>query len=461
MPLSARASQRPLAGPQPDTGFTGTPPPRLLADVPPKGVWRTLAQHRRGYAQPPAPKARPWTTLIDAVEHAGLRGRGGAGFPTAIKMRSVADGRGRPIVVANGTEGEPASYKDRMLLMTQPHLVIDGALLAAAAVGADQVVIAVDRTASAAHGALNRALDERARSEPGIPVQVAATPPGYVSGEETALVHFLNGGGALPTTVPPRPYERGVARRPTLINNVETLAHVAQIARDGPEWFRQAGTRDEPGTMLITLSGAVGRRGVLEVALGTPLGAVIEQAMPSSPPASALVGGFFGTWVPADRFGLPFSGAGLAPLGGSPGAGVIIAIPEGACGLAETVRIMCWFANETAGQCGPCVFGLPAMAREAAALCYGPVPVHGLTRLQRWASEVEGRGACKHPDGSVRILRSALATFAGDIDRHLRGQPCRGSSAAPVVAVPGVEARPSGPRPSKALPPRPAGGSRR
>jgi NADH:ubiquinone oxidoreductase subunit F (NADH-binding) len=461
MPLSARAGQRSFPEPQPAAAWTGPTPSRLLAGVPPRGAWQTLAQHRTRYAQPPAPKIRPWTTLIDAVEQAGLRGRGGAGFPTAIKMRSVADGRGRPIVVANGTEGEPASYKDRMLLMTQPHLVIDGALLAAAAVGADQVVIAVDRTASAAHAALNRALDERAQSERGIPVQVAATPPGYVSGEETALVHFLNGGGALPTTVPPRPYERGVARRPTLINNVETLAHLAQIARDGPEWFRQTGTRDDPGTMLVTVSGVVGRRGVLEIALGTPLGTVIEQARPSSQPAAALVGGFFGTWVPAAGFGLPLSGSGLAPSGASPGAGVVIAIPEGACGLAETVRIMCWFANETAGQCGPCVFGLPAMAREAVGLCYGPVPAHGLTRLQRWASEVEGRGACKHPDGSVRILRSALVTFAGDIDRHVRGYPCAGSAAAPVISVPGVGARPSGPRPSKALPPRAAGGARR
>lgn len=452
MPMSARAGQTFSGQPQPAADGNGPSASRLLADMPPRGVWLTLAQHRTRYAQPPAPKARPWTTLIDAVEQAGLRGRGGAGFPTAVKMRSVADGRGRPIVVANGTEGEPASYKDRMLLMTQPHLVIDGALLAAAAVGADQVVIAVDRTASAAHAALNRALDERARSEPGIPVLVAATPPGYVSGEETALVQFLNGGAALPTTVPPRPYERGVARRPTLVNNVETLAHLAQIARDGPEWFRQTGTREEPGTMLVTLSGAVRRRGVLEVALGTPLGAVIDQARPSSQAASALVGGFFGTWVPAARFGLPLSGSGLAPSGASPGAGVVIALPEGACGLAETVRIMCWFANETAGQCGPCVFGLPAMAREAAALCYGPPPAHGLSRLLRWASEVEGRGACKHPDGSVRILRSALVTFAGDIDRHLRGYPCAGSSAPPVVGVPGVQARPPGPRTSKALP---------
>src|SRR5207253_7611143 len=132
--------------------------------------------------------------LIDAIDRAGLRGRGGAGFPTAVKMRAVAGGRGRAVVLANGTEGEPASYKDKLLLCHQPHLVADGALLAAAAVGAGRVVIGVEETAGEALGALRRALAERERSEPaGIPVEVA-TPPGYVSGEESALVAFVNGG---------------------------------------------------------------------------------------------------------------------------------------------------------------------------------------------------------------------------------------------------------------------------
>jgi NADH:ubiquinone oxidoreductase subunit F (NADH-binding) len=412
---------------------------RLLADLPTRGSWRTLAEHRSRYPRPPAPQSKPLTALIDELESAGLRGRGGAGFPAAIKMRSVANGRGRPFVVANGTEGEPASYKDKLLLITQPHLVIDGALYAAGAVGADQVVIGIEHTSATALASVSRALRERMAGEHmGIPFEIAETPAGYVSGEESALVNFLNGGPGLPTTTPPRPFERGVARRPTLINNVETLAHVAQIARYGAGWFRSAGTREEPGTMLVTVTGAVARPGVTEIPLGTSLAAIVDRAGPTSCPMAVLVGGFFGAWVHGTQLDVPFSRAGLTHLGASPGAGIIVVLPEGACGLTETVRIMQWYANESAGQCGPCVFGLPAIAAEAAAICHGPVPAHGLSRLQRQASEIEGRGACKHPDGSVRLLHSALKTFGSDIDRHLRGQPCAGSYAAPVIAVPGL-----------------------
>src|SRR5207249_5026824 len=144
---------------------------------------------------------------------------------------------------------------------------------------------------------------------------------------------------------------------------------------------------------LVTVSGAVARPGVVEVPIGVALGGIIERAVPVGRAVAALVGGFFGTWVTSRDFGLAFSRAGLAPAGASPGAGVVIVLPEGACGLAETVRIMQWYAEQTAGQCGPCVLGLPALAGEAAAVCHGPVPDHGLSRLQRWAAQVEGRGA--------------------------------------------------------------------
>ena len=427
----------------------GIPAPRLLAGMPPPGAergrWQSLAEHRTQYPRPPVPRSRPWTELIDAIDRAGLRGRGGAGFPTAVKMRAVAGGRGRAVVLANGTEGEPASYKDKLLLCHQPHLVADGALLAAAAVGAGRVVIGVEETAGEALGALRRALAERERSEPaGIPVEVVATPPGYVTGEESALVAFVNGGPALPTTAPPRPFERGVGRRRTLVANVETLCHVAQIARRGAGWFREAGTDEEPGTMLVTVSGAVARPGVVEVPLGVGLGEIIERAVAVGRPGAALVGGFFGTWVPSEGFGLAFSRAGLAAGGASPGAGVVIVVSEGACGLSETARIMAWYVRQGAGQCGPCVFGLAAIAGEMAALACGALGAGGLARLQRWGSQVEGRGACRHPDGSVRLARSALRAFPLDVEAHLGGHPCPGSLGAGAVAVPGGGGLPGG-----------------
>src|SRR5258707_14237869 len=156
-PTAEMTADRPRAPVPP-----GIPAPRLLADMHPPGqerqAWQTLAEHRTRYPRPPAPRSRPWTEFIDTVDQAGLRGRGGAGFPTAVKMQAVSRGRGRPVVLANGTEGEPASYKDKLLLTHQPHLVLDGALLAAAAVGADHVVIGVEKTARDALGALRHAL---------------------------------------------------------------------------------------------------------------------------------------------------------------------------------------------------------------------------------------------------------------------------------------------------------------
>jgi NADH:ubiquinone oxidoreductase subunit F (NADH-binding) len=430
------------ADPSPASPAPGFPAPRLLAHMPPpgaeRGAWQTLAEHRSQYPQPPVARARPLTAITDLIDRAGLRGRGGAGFPTAVKMRSVAGGRGRAVVVANGTEGEPASYKDKLLLTCRPHLVVDGALLAAAAVGACRVVIGVEETAGEALGALRRAVAERAAWEPsGLVVEVVATPPGYVSGEESALVGFLNGGPALPTAVPPRPFEKGVGRRPTLVQNVETLAHVAQIARRGASWFREAGSAEEPGTMLVSISGAVARPGVLEVPIGVPLGAIVSRAVPLGGVSAALVGGFYGTWVGSGDFSASFSRAGLSCVGASPGAGVVIVLGEGRCGLWETARIMAWYARQGAGQCGPCVFGLGALASEMAALSHGAVPEGGLARLQRWGGQVEGRGACRHPDGSVRLARSALRAFPLDLEAHLGGRPCAGSLGAGAIPVPG------------------------
>ena len=397
----------------------------------------TLAAHRQRYPRPPTPGTTASNQLIDVVDRAGLQGRGGAGFPTGRKMRSVAEGKRRPVVVANGTEGEPASGKDRVLLAYAPHLVVDGALWAAAAVGADRVVICLDRADTTALAGVRFALAERTTREPtAIDVQVCTAPPRYVAGEETALVHFINGGPAKPTAAPPRPYQRGVDGRPTLVQNVETLAHLAQIATWGAEWFRQAGTAEEPGTALFSVSGAVARPGVIEAAIATPTSDLLAMAGgPTAPLQAMLVGGFFGTWVPGHALEVPYSRAGLAPFGAGPGAGVIIALPAHACGLAETARIINWYAAESAGQCGPCVFGLADLASGAARLGRGGGP-GDVDQLRRWAEQIDGRGGCRHPDGAVRLLRSAITVFAADLAGHSRGAACPGASAPPTVPVP-------------------------
>ncbi|HKE99821.1 MAG TPA: NADH-ubiquinone oxidoreductase-F iron-sulfur binding region domain-containing protein [Actinomycetes bacterium] len=417
--------------------------PRLLSATGGRGDALPLARHRLVYRAPPLP-GRARGELIDAVARSGLRGRGGAGFPTGVKLRTVAAGR-HPVVVVNGSEGEPASAKDKLLLATAPHLVLDGALLAAAAVGARDVTVCVDAGATGAQAAVAHALAERRRAEAGIPVRLVALPPRYVAGEETALVHWLNGGPATPTATPPRPFQSGVDGRPTLVDNVETLAHLAQIVRFGPDWFRALGTPEEPGSMLVTLSGAVARPGVYEIPRGGPLAALVEGAGGAPAGVTAvLVGGYFGSWLtPAQAAAARLGDHFLKPLGAGLGCGAVGVLPQGACGLAESATILAWLAGESAGQCGPCVHGLAAIAAAAARLRDGRGGGgEDLQRLRRWAGQVEGRGACRLPDGAVRLLRSSLAVFAEDVHAHLRHGGCPGAGRPTVLPVPAPGGRP-------------------
>ncbi|EFL39895.1 LOW QUALITY PROTEIN: NADH-ubiquinone dehydrogenase chain F, partial [Streptomyces griseoflavus Tu4000] len=231
----------------------GAPPPgglddvRLLADWYATGRPATLADHLERHGPPPVTAAGgspPSVPLVEAVEAAGLTGRGGAGFPTARKLRAVAGRRRRAVVVVNAMESEPASRKDQFLLAVAPHLVLDGAVLAASAVGADTVHVCLPRDRPAQYRRMDAALDERRRARlDRVRLLAHALPHTYVSSESTALVHWLNGGPARPQGGPPGNRERGVDRRPTLVSNAETLAHLALIARHGPGWFRRLGTR--------------------------------------------------------------------------------------------------------------------------------------------------------------------------------------------------------------------------
>jgi NADH:ubiquinone oxidoreductase subunit F (NADH-binding) len=360
--------------------------------------------------------------LLDEVAASGLTGRGGACFPTALKLRAVAGTRGPAIVVANGAEGEPLSMKDEHLLLHNPHLVLAGAVAAAGAVGADEVIVAVGARSPTAIARTRSAL-EGWQGRRGPRLRLVVAPDRFVAGEETALVHFLNGGTPTPTFVPPRPSERGVHGRPTLVQNVETLANIALIDHHGARWFRELGTSAEPGTALVTSSGAVRRPGVHEVEIGTQLGEVLALAGGSvSPPPAILVGGYFGTWVDAPALALPLSNAGLRPAGSSLGARVLHVLDARSCGLVETARILTYLARESAGQCGPCKFGLEALAAEADSLARRAANGTTIDRLHRLTALVEGRGACAHPDGASRLLQSALRVFAPEVELHLRNR---------------------------------------
>ena len=357
------------------------------------------------------------------VERSGLTGRGGAGFPTAVKLAAVASRRG-PVVVANGTEGEPASSKDAVLMAFNPHLVLDGVVAAMGVVGAREGFVAVSRDAAAR--ALEGALRER-REDAGR-IQLVAVPHRFVAGEESALVDFVNGGAGKPTFTPPRPFERGVDGRPTLVQNVETLANLALIARYGARWFRYAGPEAEPGTVLVTVAGAVNRPGVVEVELGMLLRSVVERCGGLSSPAQAvLVGGYFGSWLGASGLDLPLSKS-SAPLG----ARALVVLSGETCGVAESARVLRYMAGESAGQCGPCVFGLPAVADAFESIAAGRRDARAaLERLPRLAAQIARRGACAHPDGTLRFADSALRVFEREIELHLGGR-CSATRREPV-----------------------------
>jgi NADH:ubiquinone oxidoreductase subunit F (NADH-binding) len=401
--------------------------PRLLAGIR-RGRPQTLAEHQeRLGGLPGTDSSGERSELLGEVERSGLRGRGGAGFPVAVKMRAVGSRSGPRLLVANGSEGEPASRKDTLLMARAPHLVLDGATLAAGMVRANEAIVCVKGSSEEAAASLLTAVQEREDAgidEARVVVRVVSSE--YVAGEESALVHQLNGGDAKPTFIPPRPFEAGVGQQPTLLQNVETLAHLALIARFGAEWFREVGTPDDPGSVLITLSGGVTRPGVYEIAAGTRLGELVKAAGgPTDPVQAFLIGGYAGTWFDVQTaLDVPLDHQTLRGLGSTLGPGVVFALPEGACGVVETASVAEYMARASSGQCGPCVHGLAAIAEALLDIASGRAAAGTHEWVARWSEDVRGRGACHHPDGAARLVASCLDVFGAEIDRHERGRPC-------------------------------------
>jgi NADH:ubiquinone oxidoreductase subunit F (NADH-binding) len=378
-----------------------------------------------------------WAQALRAeVAASGLSGRGGGGFPAAAKWDSVLRSNRRPVVVVNAMEGEPASAKDRALLAWSPHLVLDGAELVAALSGARSVVVCVadDRDDSAR--AVRRAVAERTRAGSPRSLSVVRPPARYVTGEESALVSWLERRDARPVLRVDKSVPLRVGRRPVLLHNAETLAQVALIARHGSAWFRQLGTADAPGSTLVTVSGVRTPPGVVEVELGTPVDQVVGRCGPTGPISGYLLGGYGGAWLAPELGSTPLAPDPLARAGATLGVGIVIALPATSCGIAEAARITRWMAGESAGQCGPCVFGLPAIADDLERLATGRADAGVLARIDERSRSVAGRGACRHPDGVARMVRSALQVFAADAAAHAAGRPCDGRHEPSVLAFP-------------------------
>ncbi len=379
------------------------------------------------------------TAFIEEIKRSGLRGRGGGWFPVGTKWRAVHRvGMRRPVVVANGSESEPASAKDRLLLCQLPHLVLDGAVVAALGIGAPDVVVHVP---ASARSTVERALDERRRRglDP-CAIDVVTAPDSYLAGQESAVVNTVNARNpGKPSFVALQSVrERGVAGRPTLVQNVESLAHASLIARFGSEWFRSLGTPESPGSTLLTVTGRWPEPRIVEAPLGRPLGAVLGLAPGAERTVQAvLLGGYGGGWVPtAEALAMPLTEEAARRQGSSIGAGVVILLPGDVCPLLEVSRVVRYLQSQGAGQCGPCVHGLDALASAVESLAVQPRALRGgVADISTLCGLVEGRGACAHPDGAARFVRSALRVFAGHAGLHLQRGTCH-STGQPVLPLP-------------------------
>ncbi|WP_255769653.1 NADH-ubiquinone oxidoreductase-F iron-sulfur binding region domain-containing protein [Pseudarthrobacter sulfonivorans] len=401
------AQQDPPAGPQASRLMAAGPDP-------------SLARHLETFG--PLDPGAITGTLLRELEASGLTGRGGAAFETWRKALTAAQSRRRgwfpagPVVIANGAEGEPLSFKDRTLLAYAPHLVLDGLLALNGALSGTQMYLYVP---AAAISGLRRALAEHPGARR---IEIVEAPETFISGEASAVVNMIATGSALPVDQRRRLSESGLNVHPTLVINVETLAQVALIGRHGAGWFRQAGTPSDPGTRLLSVSGPPP---VHEVVLEVPGGANLHDVLASAgmEPASlsaVLVGGYHGRWVRPGPYQL--SPAGPPGRTVRPGAGVVHGLGTDTCGLQVTARILSYLAGESARQCGPCMFGLPAMASVLNRIAGGERNPTLPGELDRLARLVSGRGACRHPDGTVGMVASALDVFGDDVRSHLGGR---------------------------------------
>lgn len=359
--------------------------------------------------------------LLRDVESGGLLGRGGAGFPLAVKVRAVRDnGRaaGGTVVVANGEEGEPASIKDRWLLRHRPHLVLDGLRLAAAMVTADHAYVYVS-DADSAHSVQTALAELEPGAFDGITVELRSVPAGYIAGEETAVTRAINGGPVKPTDKPPRPFQAGVGGLPTLVSNVETLANLPYLQRHGSTAFRSLGTALSPGTLLVTLTGAGRPPGLYEVPHGFPFAELIAMhGVSPDQVRGALLGGYFSGLLNRAVLDATLDHETLRGLGSGLGNGAIALLTDD-CPVAVAASVLAYFDRENAGQCGSCFNGTAAMAAAAGALRDGVATSDDVSRLQRWSLTLRGRGACATLDAATNVAASLLTQFPAEVTHHL------------------------------------------
>lgn len=372
-----------------------------------------LPAHRVQYGEVPRHSVDALEQMLVEVR---LRGRGGASFPFATKLTAAAQGR-RPVVVVNLAEGEPASAKDSALALSRPHLILDGAVVTANALRSREVHVVTPGERPLVVQAMRTAVNERSDD---VKWRIHVAEQRFVAGQASAVIELMSGRPNLPVTTWQPPAIAGYRGRPTLLSNAETWAQIGRLVLCGTGVYRTFGSAQEPGTTLLTMATTYGPPRVIEVPFGTPLRGILDPAALNHP---VLVGGFHGAWATTSTLDqATVSVDQMIELGVPLGAGVLLTTHGQECPVGLTSRIVDHLAGQSARRCGPCLNGLPALATSLRAVREG---TSGVERLNELSVMVARRGACAHPDGTIRLVRSLLSAFPEDVAWHAAGRPER------------------------------------
>ncbi|MGH2723450.1 MAG: NADH-ubiquinone oxidoreductase-F iron-sulfur binding region domain-containing protein [Actinomycetota bacterium] len=376
---------------------------------------------------------RPPGEVIEEVRRSGLRGRGGAGFPTGIKWQTVReDPSGTKYIACNAAEGEPGTFKDRWLLRLNPYQVLEGLGIAAYAVGAERAFIGIKAGFEQEVGRLRRAMEEMAAHEVigPVPVELVAGPDEYLFGEEKALLEVIEGNDPLPRVVPP--WMEGLFREPgspnpTAVNNVETLANVPHILREGAGWFRSFGTEDSPGTMLFTLCGDVRSPGVYELPLGFSLRELVYGVGGGPPEGRELKAVFPGassTVISPQQLDTPLGFDPMRAVGSALGSGGFVVYDDSACIVRATLAFSRFLYVESCGQCPACKHGTGAITDLLERIDRGRGSEADVETILARTLTVTDAQRCALPTGESLIAQSAIQVFGPEFAEHFgRGCP--------------------------------------
>jgi NADH-quinone oxidoreductase subunit F len=378
--------------------------------------------------------------IVGEIKRSGLRGRGGAGFPTGTKWDKVLHHRIKErYFVCNAGEHEPGTFKDRYLLQHAPHQLLEGCLIASYAVNAKASFIYINHEYHEEHENLKKAIAQaRERGFVGknifgkgvdIEIELFAGHGSYVAGEETAMLESMQGRPAMPRQKPPfYPTDFGLYGKPTLVNNVETLCNIPHILRNGADWFTQVGTEKCPGTMLFSLSGAVNRPGVYEMPMGTTIRRLIEECgggVPGERKVKAVFpGGPAFSMVTADQLDLPMDFDSLKKAGTGLGSAGVIVVDDTTCMVAQTLKFSNFFKTESCGQCPPCRMGTINLATLVEKVERGEGTQKDLDSLLQLCGFVKGTGYCTLVTGAAVLVQSSLRLFRHEYEEHIRLRRC-------------------------------------